>query len=701
MKKLLAFISLLCLITYAYSQETVVWGSQVVDVSNEYSPLEYSAIQALHKPNVLPNGGDNPNAWRPKSEDKESFIMVSFDKPIKAKQVAIAESENPGAVSKVYAYDSEYNEYTLFELTPRAIPLKSRLLNLFFETTPYEIYAIKVILDGAAVPGYNAIDAIGVSSSNLPISVLINLAPGMAQDKEAEKLSENVNSHYLEHAPVISPDGKRLYFSRRYHPDNVGGTDDVEDIWYSDLDPVTGAWLPAKNLGAPLNTEGPNFISSITTVNGQEVLILGNRYGKKGRMYSGVSMSKRVGDTFSTPEDVEVEDDYNYNPKVDYFLGSKGQTLVISAERDDSYGGRDLYVSFKKGDAWSAPKNLGVDVNSAADDYAPFLGVDGKTLYFSTSGYSGYGGSDIFVSMRLDDTWEHWSEPENLGASVNSAGDDQYFSIPSTGKHVYFSRGDLDDDTDIFRFKADDIFIDKSSPLMASVAHLTDQGEEPALVAVNENAGETPGEEEHFATIKGRVTDETGNPVSGIPIVIERLPDGVDVGEVTTDEDGNYEMTVREGARYGIMAKQKGYLSTDENFDFNNMPDHAVVSADLKISKVKSGASIVLNNIFFDLEKAELKTASYPELNRVLDYLQSGDIKKIEISGHTDSTGSSEYNQALSERRAKAVYNFFLTSGISKDRMEAVGYGETKPMLSNDTLANRQKNRRVEFKVIE
>ena len=182
MKRLLilSVISLSIALT-TKAQETIVWGTDVVDVSSEYSPLEYSAIQALHKPNVIPAGGDNPNAWRPKTEDRNDFIMVSFDKPIKAKQVAIGESENPGAVTKVFAYDSEYNEYLLFELTPRAIPLESRLLNLFFDMTPYEIYAIRVEIDGEAVPGYNAIDAIGVSASNLPITVLINLVPGVAQ----------------------------------------------------------------------------------------------------------------------------------------------------------------------------------------------------------------------------------------------------------------------------------------------------------------------------------------------------------------------------------------------------------------------------------------------------------------------------------------------------------------------------------------
>ena len=188
------FLGLFISIT-AYSQDVVVWGSEVVDLSSEFSPYEYSAIQALHKPNVLPGGGDNPNAWRPKDDKSEQFIMVSFKTPIKAKQVAIAESENPGAVRRILAYDQDYNEYDLFpELTPRALPIESRLLNLFFEETTYEIYAIRIVIDGESVPGFNSIDAIGISASNIPINVLINLARNVNEGMQADKLGKNVNS---------------------------------------------------------------------------------------------------------------------------------------------------------------------------------------------------------------------------------------------------------------------------------------------------------------------------------------------------------------------------------------------------------------------------------------------------------------------------------------------------------------------------
>lgn len=147
------------------------------------------------------------------------------------------------------------------------------------------------------------------------------------------------------------------------------------------------------------------FVSSITIVDGVETLILGNKYGKKGRMYTGTSISTRKGDSYEKPRSLEIENEYNYNPKADFFLVPDGKSLVMSQERDDSYGGRDLYVSFDKGSTWSEPLNLGDQINTAGEDFAPFLGQDSKTLYFSSNGISGYGGSDIYVALRLDDTW--------------------------------------------------------------------------------------------------------------------------------------------------------------------------------------------------------------------------------------------------------------------------------------------------------
>jgi outer membrane protein OmpA-like peptidoglycan-associated protein len=682
MKKAVVLFLGICISFGLAAQETVVWGSKVVDLSSEFGPYEYSGIQVLHKPNVLPAGGDSPNAWRPKSEDKEEFIMVSFDTPIRAKQVAIAESENPGAVKKILAYDTEYREYDLFpELTPRAIPIESRLLNLFFEETPYEITAIKVIIDGAAVPGFNAIDAIGISRSNIPIAVLINLAKNINQEVPTEKLSANVNSTAIEHSPILSPDGKRLYFSRQYHPENVGGADDPEDIWVSELDEATGEWKPAKNAGPPLNNAGPNFISSISVIDGQEVVILGNEYGKKDRMFTGVSMSIRNGDSFSTPTSLKVDNNYNYSQNSDFYLVPGGKALLMSAERDDSYGSRDLYVSFKKQDgSWTEPLNLGGDINTVGEEESPFIAENGTTLYFSTNGLSGYGGKDIYVSLRLDDTWTKWTEPENLGAGINGKGDDEYFSIPSNGSNAYFTRGDQGEDMDVFSFKVDDLFVQRSGPVYESMKH---------LVSV-------------LITVKGKVTNsKTGDPMPNAKVVVERLPDGVDVGETMTDASGSYSIVLRPGARYGLVPLADGYLSQNANLDLNSVKESAEMTRDLLLAPIEVGAKVVINNIFFATNKSDLQTASFPELERVADLMSQNKISKILIIGHTDSVGEDAYNLSLSQRRARAVYTYFLTKGIAKERLKFEGKGETEPAVPNDTPENRQLNRRVEFKIIE
>ena len=673
-----------------FAQETVQWASTVMYVTSETSPLQYSAAQALHKPNVLPKGGENPNAWRPRKADGQEYIVVAFENPIKAKQIAIAESENPGAITKVFAYDEQDNEYLLFDLTPRAIPLESRLLNLFFEETDYAISYVRVDLDGTAVEGFNSIDAIGISVSNIPISVLIELASHVNHTVDVEQLSPNVNSPYVEHSPLLAPDGKTLYFSRKFHPDNVGGVDDGEDIWYSELDEATGEWLPAKNLGPPLNTPGPNFISSITEDGEDIILLLGNQYGKKGRMSQGISMSRQKPDgKWEKPTNLLVENDYNYSEKADYYMSSNSEFILMSTERDDTYGDRDLYVSFSDGkNGWTEPMNLGADINTGDVENAPFLDKDNETLYFSSSGYSGYGGADIYVSKRLDDTWTKWSAPENLGPGINGSTDDVYFNIPSSGTHAYFTKGDADENTDIFKFKIDEFFIDEADTIDVAV-------DTTQVIAVVEP-------EDIFVTIQGKVLNSKTKEPIATKILVERLPDGADIGTTNSEEgSGAYTFKVRAGARYGFLAEADGFLSVNENVDLNDVSVASEINRNLMLTPIEKGVDIVINNIFFDFDKSVLKTASYPELERILQYLKGGSIQKIEISGHTDATGDETYNQRLSERRAKAVYNYFKSNKIIEARMVYVGHGESKPVASNDTKENRGKNRRVEFKILD
>ncbi|MBL3657821.1 OmpA family protein [Fulvivirga sediminis] len=669
MKKILLFILIVFISNVAYSQ-TVQWASSVIEFSSELTPIQYSAQQVLGKPNVLPSGGENPNAWTPERPNKKEFLKVGFERPIQIRQVAIAESYNPSTIYKVYAYDEEGGEHLINTFSPKTVPLKGRMLNLFVELTTYKVKAIKVEFDGAAVPEYYSIDAIAISDSDLPIIPEIALPEFINPEVEKERLSENVNSKYKEYKPLLSPDGKTLYFSRKHHPDNIGGTNDPEDIWYSELD-ENGEWKLAQNAGPSLNNSGPNFVSSVTPDGKSVLLVLGNQYLDNGKMAAGVSVSSNASGAWSKPASLVIEDDYNYSEKANFFLANNRKVLFMSVMRDDSYGARDLYVSFIKEDStWTAPLNISDKVNTAGEEESPFLAADDVTLYFSSNGYSGFGGSDIFVTKRLDDTWTNWSEPENLGPSINSQYEDLFFNIPGNSDFAYYSQGVSEDDLDIFR-----------------VALPVFKKPDPVI------------------TVRGKLLNSKTKEPVGAKIVYERLSDGKEIGmHETNAETGNYEILLPAGELYGVRADAEGYLTQSENIDLREYDEgdpQEVDDKDIFLVPVEKESVITLKNVFFDWDKAIVKKESYSELDRLVKLMKEKPSLEVKISGHTDNTGDKKYNMSLSQRRATAIRDYLVQKGITEKRMNVEYFGETKPISDNDTAAGRSKNRRVEFQIMK
>jgi len=447
---ILSFI-ILVINSITYGQD-IQWASKVLRFSSELTDTEYSSKQLLGEPNVHPSGRESPNAWTPDRENKNESITVGFEKPMKVRQIVIAESYNPSAISIIHLLDTKYKKRLSVEFDPKQLSVESRLLNAFFNETTFNVRALQIEIKGDAVPGYYSIDAIGISNSKIPVNGKINLLKGSDENTSVSRLGIKINSSYREFRPLITPDGNTMFFSRQYHPENMGGTDDPEDIWFSEWNPVTRKWGKAKNIGPPLNNEGPNFVSSITP-NGD--LLLGNQYMKTGKMMAGVSISYYNNQTWTTPIALNIENDYNISDKGNYFLSNNGEVLLMSVTRGDTFGDRDIYVSFKNrnGD-WGEPQNIGSTVNTAGVESAPFLASDDKTLYFSSDGFAGYGGSDIYVTNRLDDSWKRWSIPENLGPKINSKQEDLYLNIPETGSHAYISKSVGDDDFDIYRIKS-------------------------------------------------------------------------------------------------------------------------------------------------------------------------------------------------------------------------------------------------------
>ncbi|HET9054173.1 MAG TPA: OmpA family protein, partial [Cyclobacteriaceae bacterium] len=530
MKRLLPAIFILFAMSYGVSAQVVQWASKVLEFSSELTQAQYSAQQALGKPNAMPAGGDNPNAWMPDKPDRKEFLKLGFEKPMSIKQIAVAESFNPSALYRIVVYDEAGREYELSTFNPMAIPMRGRMMNFFMEPTSYKVAAVKLEFDGAAVPDYFAIDAVAISDSNYPIVAFIPTPELLASGIVTEVLDKNVNSEVNELNPILSPDGKTLYFSRSNHPDNKGGTKDKEDIWYSELG-ADGKWQLAKNM-SQFNNDYPNFINTVSAItpDGKSVvMILGNKYLNDGKkMQAGVSISSNTGAGWTKPVALNIKNDYNFHEKSNYFLANNRKTLIMSVQRYDSRGDRDLYVSFMQDDSvWTEPLSLGAVLNTAGEESSPFLALDDKTLYFASNGFSGYGGTDVYVSKRLDDTWTNWSEPENLGPDINSSLNEYFFNIPSDSEFAYYSRETSPNNTDIFRIKL---------PIMRNP--------------------------DRWATIRGKLIDaRTGKPI-GAKIIYERLPDGTDVGISQSDPtQGEYEIKLPIGHLYGVRAEAKDYLS--------------------------------------------------------------------------------------------------------------------------------------------
>jgi outer membrane protein OmpA-like peptidoglycan-associated protein len=669
MRKSLLFLCLIFTLSGLQAQDTTQWVSTILEASSELTPNEYSAEQVIGKPDVTPGTGDSPNAWMPFREDREEYIKVGFENPMKIRQIAIAESFNPSAIYQLYVYDRSDNEFLINTFEPRPIELTSRMLHVFFDMTEYEVAAIKLVLHCDAVPGFNAIDAIAISNSTLPVRQEVKILEADIVNVNPERLSETVNSIYNELKPLVTPDGKTLLFSRQYHPGNTGGEEDPEDIWFAQWDEEKGEWMEAENMGAPLNTRGPNFISSITPDGNTVIITLGNRYTRNGKMRAGVSVSTRTSEGWSKPVPFEIINEINVHEKSNYFLANNREVLLMSVQGDPSFGSRDLYVSFLMDDGrWSEPLNLGDDINTTLEEASPFLAADDKTLYFSSNGYTGYGRHDIYVSRRLDDTWTNWSEPENLGPQINSSEDDAFFNIPPTGEYGYFSRDFTDNNSDIYRFE------------------LPKEHQPDAVV-----------------TVRGVVYNRKTRRPMQARIFYETLPEGKEIGMIESDPlTGEYQIILPTGQMYGYLAESEGFASVNANIDLKETKVYGELNKDLYLVPIETGAVVMLNNIFFDFDKSELKEASFPELKRVIELMNKNPDMRISVEGHTDNIGTSEYNIALSERRAQAVVDYLTENGVSANRLEIKGWGKSRPIVSNDDeIGGREINRRVEFVILE
>lgn len=285
----------------------------------------------------------------------------------------------------------------------------------------------------------------------------IKVASTIDPSSKAEALLHAINSPYQELKPVLAPGGKRLYFSRLANPDNTSDAVQDEDIWYSDVDTTTKTWSEPMRMPGFLNNTGPNYVNNVSVTG--DTLILGNQYLKKGKMRAGLSYSVNINGQWTVPQVISIQNDYNISEHSNSFVSLKNGVIIRAIQRAETFGERDLYVSFWNGEYATEPVNMGSIINSEMEESSPFLAADNKTLYFASKGHSGFGGYDIFVTKRLDESWTNWSEPENLGPAVNGASDDEFFSLTPCGRFAIFSKRVSVHNVDLFKISLNELHL--------------------------------------------------------------------------------------------------------------------------------------------------------------------------------------------------------------------------------------------------
>lgn len=515
-----------------------------------------------------------------------------------------------------------------------------------------------------------------------------------------ENLGTKVNSIYSEVRPTISADGRILYFVVEGNPKNTMYKDDKEaqDVWYAELD-ETGNWGPATQCTAPINGQKDNAVFWVSP-DGNRILIRG-AYENGKYVGRGVSLSNKTTSGWSAPERLKVKG-YNKMSLDKYsgaFMANDGKTLLLYFSEEKNSFLNDIYVStLEENDEWSMPKSIGTTIN--LDDYdeiSPFLASDGATLYFSSDRPGGLGEHDIWMSKRLDETWTKWTEPVNMGDSINTSKWDAYFAVDAKGEYAYLaSTQNSIGGTDLCKIKLSD-------------------AQRPNAVVL----------------VYGRVFNAiTKQPLSA-QMFYDKVPGETTEGNAISNPDGVYKVTLPYGKMYSLRASADSFFSVLDTLDLKEPGVYKEIHRDLylypsvtngkvlydsngnvirtnidsiaddELGNIVEGQIVSTENILFDFAKAILRAESFKELDKVARMLQVNPKMQVELSAHTDKIGGYSDNLKLSNDRANAARQYLLSKGVESGRIIAKGYGETTPVADNKTEAGRQKNRRVEFRILK
>ena len=482
-------------------------------------------------------------------------------------------------------------------------------------------------------------------------------------------MGRNINTQYHEYFPAITADGNTFLYTRNMPYEDEAGKFYQEDFYVSIKN--SNEWQPASNLGKGINTANNEGAPSLSA-DGQILFFIGCEgqfgYGRnrQGLGSCDVFYTQNLGAKWSAPENLgppvntgkwESQPSFSSDGKTLYFIRGNGRDVTSN----------DIYKTILQDDGtWSNPVKLSDKINTPFREESIFIHPDDQTLYFSSEGHTGMGGLDIYMSRRQADG--EWGEPVNLGYPINTHTDENSILIGPSGDIAYFASdrkggfGGLD----LYHFE----LYKEAQP-------------------------------QKITYMKGKVyNSKTKQPLEASFELIDLETSKTIITSQSNEGTGQFLVTLPANKNYALNVSKQGYLFYSENFAMKEGADLSKpFMMDVPLQPIDTGGVVELKNVFFEMDKYDLKPESKAELNKLVSFLNTNPKIKIELSGHTDNTGEKKYNQILSNNRAKSVYDYLVASGISKERLTYKGYGDTKLKVPNDNAENRAKNRRTEFKV--
>lgn len=525
--------------------------------------------------------------------------------------------------------------------------------------------------------------------------VLLNFSHTLWAQRFNGKIFQAVNSAYDEQNPVLSPDGKTLFFTIGNHPVNAGGKRDPGDIWISRMEGAE--WSSPVHGGSLLNDRAYNAVAGLSADGGQ--LFLHGHYDPSGNIAKtqGISVSRNNGAGWSRPENISIPYFLNKSGTLCGTVSADNSVFIFSAESYGTYGVDDIYVSIKQQGKWSEPKNLGSTINTQFQELSPSLSEDKKILYFSSNGRKGNGSFDVYSSTRLDDTWTNWSIPVNMGPHINSEGRELFYRpYPDRGFALYTTTKSSDGYGDLKVYATGEPLPVNDTVIYASLEPHKTVVEESKPLRESPPTEEITEQKEPESNEDVKVYGKIINAKTGetIPAKISFESPGMDEQSSSSGNNG-YSLAVP-SSEYVIRIEANGYISTMEKLDINAF-EMRELEMNFRLQPVEVGTTVNLKNVLFVQTKTDILPESYPELDLVVSFLKENPKVKIELMGHTDSRGVHADNVRLSQQRVNKVKQYLVSKGIESGRISGKGFGGSKPIASNDTEESRKMNRRVEF----